>query len=97
MYEINYIDQQFFIITKPQDKNSLNWPVGTGHSRLALQIYFLSFLEKLSAFTTGMEEGLAGGGGGGLREKMGYIYIDIINQYHAHGLSSFDAVLISFV
>ena len=24
MYEINYIDLQFF--SKPQDKNSLNWP-----------------------------------------------------------------------
>ena len=41
MYEINYNDQQFFIITKPPDKNSLNWPVGSGLSRLGLQIYFL--------------------------------------------------------
>ena len=64
MFEINYIDQQFFIITKPQDKNSLNWPVGSSHSRLGLQIYFLSFLKKLSALTTGMEGGLGGGGGG---------------------------------
>ena len=63
MYEINYIDQQFFIITKPQDKNSVNWPVGSGHSCLGLQIYFISFLEKLSALTMGMEGGLGGGGG----------------------------------
>ena len=100
MYEINYIDQQFFIITKPQDKNSLNWPVGSGHSSLGLQIYFLSFLKKLRALTAGIEGGLAGVcvcGGGGHVNKMGYICIDIINQYHAHGLSSFIALLISFV
>ena len=46
MFEINYIDQQFFIITKPQDKNSLNWPVGNGHSSLGLQIYFFIISEK---------------------------------------------------
>ena len=61
MYEINYIDQQFVIITKPQDKNSLNWPVGSGHSRLGLQIYLLSFLKKLSTLTTGMKRGLGRG------------------------------------
>ena len=54
MYEINYIDQQFFIITKPQDKNSLNWPVGSGHSCIQLQIYFF-IMKKLSTLTTGME------------------------------------------
>ena len=43
MYEINYIDQQFFIITKPQDKNSLNWPVGNGHSRLGLTANILFY------------------------------------------------------
>ena len=36
-------------------------------------------------------------GGGGYTNKMGYIYIDIINQYHAHTLSSFIALLISFL
>ena len=94
MYEINYIDQQFFIVTKPQDKNSLNWPVGSGHSRLGLQTdTFLSFLKKLNALTTGMEGGL----GGGMQIKWAiYLYIDIINQYHAHRLSSFIALLISF-
>ena len=69
MYEINYIDQQFFIITKPQDKNSLNWPVGSGHSRLGLQIYFLSW-KSWAHWATGMEEGL-----GGYANKMGSIYI----------------------
>ena len=57
------INQQFFIISKPQDKNSLNWPVGSGHSRLGLRIYFF-IMKKLSALTTGMEGGLGGGGGG---------------------------------
>ena len=60
MYKINHIDQQIFIIIKPQDKNRLNWPVGSGHSRLGLQIYILSFLKKLSTLTTGMEGGLGG-------------------------------------
>ena len=63
---VNYIDQQFFIVTKPQDKNSLNWPVGSGHSRLGLQIYFF-IMKKLSALTTGMEGEL------GYVNKMGYI------------------------
>ena len=36
-------------------------------------------------------------GGLGYANKMGYIYVDIINQYHAHGLSSFIALLVSFV
>ena len=43
------------------------------------------------------DERRLGGGGGGYANKMGYIYIDIINQYNAHGLSSFIALLISFV
>ena len=76
MYEINYIGQHFFIITKPQDKNSLNWPVHNGHSSLGLQIHFLSFLKKLKPSTMGMEGGF-GGGGGGYANKMGYIYIHI--------------------
>ena len=77
MYEINYIDQQFFIITKPQDNNSLNWPVGSGHSHIDCKYTFLSFLKKLSALTTGMEEGLGGGGGGGSMQIKWAIYIYI--------------------
>ena len=95
MYEINYIDWQFFIITKPQDKSSLNWPVGSGHLSLGLQIYFFIISEKAERIDYG--DGRRVGGGGGYANKMGYIYIDIINQYHAHGLSSFIARLISFV
>ena len=58
LHEINHVD---LIVTKLQDKNSLKWPVGSGHSRLGLQIYF--FIKKVSTLTTGMEGGLGGGGG----------------------------------
>ena len=78
MYEINYIDQQFFI-TKPQDKNSLNWPVGSGLSRPGLQILFnISEKAERIDYRAGME-GL-GGGGGGTRIKWAIkIYILLIN------------------
>ena len=52
MYEINYIDRQK---TKPRDKNSLNWPVGSGHSHLGLQIYFFIIPEKAEHIDYGFE------------------------------------------
>ena len=64
MYEINYIDQQFFVITKPQDKNSLNWPVGSGHSHLDCKYTFI-ISEKADRIDYGVEGGLGGGGGRG--------------------------------
>ena len=87
MYEINYIDQQFFIITKPQDKNSLNW---------AFEPWTANILFIISEKAEHIDYG-DGRRVGGDANKMGYIYIDIINQYHVHGLSSFIALLISFV
>ena len=71
MYEINYIDQQFFIIIKPQDKNSLNWPVGSGHSRFGLQIYFFIISEKAERIDYRDERRVWGGEG--YANKMGYI------------------------
>ena len=69
MYVINYIDQQLFIITKPQDKNSLNWPVGSGHSRLGQQIYFFIISEKAECIDYG--DGRRGGvGEGGTQIKL---------------------------
>ena len=70
-----YIDRQFFIITKPQDKSSLNWPVGSGHLRLGLQIYFSIISEKAERIDCGHGKRVGGEGGGGYVNKMGYIYI----------------------
>ena len=64
MYEINYIDQQFFIVTKQQDKNSLNCPIGIGHSSLGLQIYFFTISEKAERIDYGDGRRVRGGGGG---------------------------------
>ena len=59
MYEINCVDHQFFMITKPQDKNSLNLPVASGHSCLGLQIYFF-YHEKAERIHYGDGRGLGG-------------------------------------
>ena len=75
MYKINYMDKQFFIITKPQDKNSLNWPVDNGHSRLGLQIYFFIISENAEHIDYRDRKRV---GRGGYTNKMGYIYILIL-------------------
>ena len=74
----------------------LNWPVGSGHSSVGLQIYFFIISEKAERIDY-RDATRVGGRGYANKISYIYIYIDIINQYHAHGLSSFIALLISFV
>ena len=55
-------------------KNSWNWPVGSQHSPLGLQVYFFIISENANALTTCM-----GGGGGG-----GFTCIHTTSQIAAH-------------
>ena len=70
---LTILTSSFFIITKPQDKNSCNWPVGSGHSRLGLQIYFFIVSENADSIDYG-----EGGEKGGHGSKMGWSLLLII-------------------
>ena len=59
-------------------------------------MYFF-IMKRLSALTTGMERGWGGGGGGQMGDTQIKWAIYTYNQYNAHELSSFIALLISFV